>query len=617
MLSLSSCHGCFEKSDNVGQPKKPQPVHDLTKVSAQSGYLSLVSAKPATSLPLIAETKSFHFTYYGHSLTQADLSQIAVAQEKRFSSMTKRLSALFPEINRLLVIPIHLYESAEEKGLRTRNTNLSHINGKLREVHAIYNDTLNGLDFFAEARLILSELVAPGESSALRDGFAMIFTVDWARQGYKHWTKRINAIDNIIPLAELLNNDAYAKESYLFMRPLAASFVDFLISKVGAPQFIALYKEWPKQGLPGARVAGLDMNELEKAWRSYLTAMPGDVPDTGKQNRKPVFQKGFSYAHEGYRIYNGYLSNKGFEALSRLGSLGAEWISITPFGYLNHRNKPGYLKFSFGAGSENDESVVTALQQARSLGMNGMLKPHVLMNSRNFGWPGEIEMKNERDWQAFFLYYNKWILHYALLAAIYDFDILCIGTELMQTTREHQAEWRQIIQNVRALYHGQITYAANWWQEFEQIQFWDKLDYIGMNCYYPLSDQESVRLKDLKQGVQRIIPLFENAAKKYRKPVLLTELGFISARRSWLQPHKDGRGEKPYMADQALCYQAMFEAIWDKPWFAGFYWWKWPTYLERGGTGHSSFTPNGKPAENIVRHWYHKTRKMADNPIFF
>ena len=58
------------------------------------------------------------------------------------------------------------------------------------------------------------------------------------------------------------------------------------------------------------------------------------------------------------------------------------------------------------------------------------------------------------------------------------------------------------------------------------------------------------------------------------------------------------------MEGQALVYQALLEAFWDKPWIYGFYWWKWPTYLEMGGPYHNGFTPNNKPAEEVIRAWY-------------
>jgi hypothetical protein len=34
------------------------------------------------------------------------------------------------------------------------------------------------------------------------------------------------------------------------------------------------------------------------------------------------------------------------------------------------------------------------------------------------------------------------------------------------------------------------------------------------------------------------------------------------------------------------------------------YWWKWPTDPALGGAGDPGFTPNGKPAEEVIRRHY-------------
>ncbi len=145
-----------------------------------------------------------------------------------------------------------------------------------------------------------------------------------------------------------------------------------------------------------------------------------------------------------------------------------------------------------------------------------------------------------------------------------------------------------------------------WWQEFEQITFWDELDYIGLNCYYPLSDKETVSFADLKRGVEAFLPAIETVADKYQKPVLLTEVGFTSTARNWRSPHERRRGAPVHLEDQDLSYKDIFESFRNKEWLHGFYWWKWPTYSEYGGKNHSGFTPNGKLAEQVVAEWYSK-----------
>lgn len=557
------------------------------------------------------ESPHFTFQFHGNAIPEEEISLLAEQYEDRLSDVLSQLGK--NPYSPAKKIDIHLYHSPEDKGLMTGNTDLSHANLRRREVHAILNDDLQGADFSAAARILMRDLIGETESRALADGLALYFSHNWGKHGYRYWAARYYATGNVSPLDDLLNPAIYAKESYLVMRPLAAGFVAHLIDVFGWERFQALYLSWPEQGLPANLTS--DVQELEAGWHTFLRRLqPQQVePQTRVTSGYPVFQKGFCYAHEGYQIYNGYLSRKSEESLTRLNSLGTDWISITPFGYLDDRNKPGYFHFSFGAGAENDESVLTAFYAARDLGMKAMLKPHVLMNSRDFGWPGEVNMTNEADWQQFFSYYWSWIRHYAVLAEMYDFDIFCIGTELVHTTKDHQQEWREIIRRVRQLYNGPLVYAANWDREFEQVRFWDELDYIGLNCYYPLSKSDTATLQDLKDGAEQITGIVQNVAGEFDKPVLLTEVGFTSTAENWKKPHERRRDAPPSFEHQVMCYQAIFEAFWHKPWFYGFYWWKWPTYVEDGGRDHNGFTPCGKPAEEVVRQWYSRDRVVLSS----
>lgn len=105
--------------------------------------------------------------------------------------------------------------------------------------------------------------------------------------------------------------------------------------------------------------------------------------------------------------------------------------------------------------------------------------------------------------------------------------------------------------------------------------------------------------------------MFAQVAKKFQKPIIFTEVGFTATRAPWLRPFEYADGKQPYMFDQRRCYAALFKAMYaqhlkGETWFKGFYWWKFPSYLDQGGTNDPDFTPNGKPAEGVVREWFAK-----------
>lgn len=554
---------------------------------------------------VVLETQHYRFIFHGQNVPREKIQSFAEIQERRVVNLISQLNVLnepFPKIS------YHLYESFEDKGLVTRNTDPSHFDFDKWQVHTVFNADVYGGDFTSDVRIIFRKFVGESASPALQDGVAIYFSEEWGRSGFRFWAKRFFDTDNVNSLSDLLNSGIFARESYLFMRPLAGSFVEFLITKYGWKEFLDLFQRWPESGLPSAKLDGFTMADLERGWQQHLKNMVNaETVQTNGQPFQPVFQKGFCYAHEGYQIYNGYLSRKSFESLQKIHSLGADWISVTPFGYLENRNQPSPFHYSFGAGAENDESLIAAAIFARQLGTRVMLKPHVLMSGGDWGWPGEIDMKTEENWQQFFKNYYSWIRHYALLAEMYDFDIFCIGVEFMHATPNHDAEWRAMIAKIRQIYHGPLVYAANWYQEFERITFWDALDYIGLNLYYPLSQNDTANLEELKKGMNTGMPVIERVVKKYNKPLLLTEVGFTSTAAPWKTPHERNRRAPLSLEDQALCYQAIFESFWKQEWFYGFYWWKWPSYLENGGPASNDFTPNGKPAEKVVAEWYHKS----------
>ena len=88
--------------------------------------------------------------------------------------------------------------------------------------------------------------------------------------------------------------------------------------------------------------------------------------------------------------------------------------------------------------------------------------------------------------------------------------------------------------------------------------------------------------------------------------MVFTEIGFRSVQRTWENPHEEAQGRGFSEQAQALCYEVDFEGIKDKAWCKGMMWRKWPSYLGYQGQENTSFTPNRKSAENVVRKWFKK-----------
>jgi hypothetical protein len=48
----------------------------------------------------------------------------------------------------------------------------------------------------------------------------------------------------------------------------------------------------------------------------------------------------------------------------------------------------------------------------------------------------------------------------------------------------------------------------------------------------------------------------------------------------------------------------LFKVFSGKPWLAGIYWWNWEPDPRRGGVLDKGYTPQGKPAEIVLKRWY-------------
>ncbi|MBT9393807.1 hypothetical protein KLP40_11595 [Hymenobacter sp. NST-14] len=301
--------------------------------------------------------------------------------------------------------------------------------------------------------------------------------------------------------------------------------------------------------------------------------------------------------------------------LGPLTRAGVSWIAQTPFGWQAGAATPA-VRVSTGKGNrhywgESDAGLTFTTQRARQQGIRTLLKPHLWLRGGGGTWPGDVKMTSEADWQTWFASYTIFMLHYAHLAEQEQMDGLCIGTELAQTV-SHEAEWRALIKQVRQVYHGPLTYAANWSGEFEQVRFWDALDFIGVQAYFPLSTTERPTKAALLVAWREPLRRLEAVQKRYKKPLVFTEIGYKTtpnaAIEPWAWPDHLNVLTPPDEATQAACYAAMFETFWPRPWFGGLFIWKWYPGLQPDGPArrHLDFTPQHKPAERIMAEWFRK-----------
>lgn len=311
--------------------------------------------------------------------------------------------------------------------------------------------------------------------------------------------------------------------------------------------------------------------------RRETSALPRRTPAAVR------FQKGVNFTAE---FPDTYVSDGARETLRMLPGYGVNAIALVPYGFA--RGNPPSVRIAGSRSWESDEGVEMMARLAHSLGITVMLKPQLWIPG---SWPANLDPPRESR-AEFYRQYAALVEHYAKLAQRVEAEFFCIGVELARLTPD-EAEWRKLIALARSHYRGQITYGAAQGEDFENANFWDALDVIGISNYYPLPDS-----LDASSVVARI----EAVQRKWSKPVVLVEAGFSS----FENPHRQPWDETPRRvapADQAKAYDALLKAFWDKPWFRGVYWWKVGTN-QRGGASDGSHSIWDKPAMQVMKSWY-------------
>ena len=299
----------------------------------------------------------------------------------------------------------------------------------------------------------------------------------------------------------------------------------------------------------------------------------------------PFFQRGVNFTAERGAHYGDEASVKMLEQLPRHG---VNAIALVPYGF-TPRGQP-IVRMPRGGGMESEAGLKTLARRAHALGMKVLLKPHVWTNS---GFPGDLDFPGAAERQQWFAQYSAFAGHEARLAAEIRADLFCVGNEFIKLSK-HEAEWRELLAKTRRIYNGPLTYAAVQGEEFEHLRFWDAVDYIGLNNYYPLPDS--------LDGTS-VVAKIEQIQQRFGKPLIFTEAGYSSLSNPHKEPWDDRAPREISLEAQARCYEALCKAVYRKPWFQGVYWWKVGTN-GFGGAQDRSHTPWNKPAWQVVSRWY-------------
>ena len=244
-------------------------------------------------------------------------------------------------------------------------------------------------------------------------------------------------------------------------------------------------------------------------------------------NINSSFQKGISFTGwDDANIYNSPISDF---SLVELRKTGANYVALTTAWFKNSSSST--FIYPDKNKSPSDTSVIHAINKIHSLGMKVMLKPHLKL--QNHDWCAHIRFNEEAKWKAWFKNYKNFICHYAHIAEENGVEEFCIGVELRDTMARN--EWVDIIKAIRENFSGKITYASNW-DNYMNIKWWNMLDFIGIDAYFPLTNKKNATMDELLDGWKRWYNEIKEYSENIGKKIIFTEIGYCSQDGTNMQP---------------------------------------------------------------------------------
>jgi hypothetical protein len=166
-----------------------------------------------------------------------------------------------------------------------------------------------------------------------------------------------------------------------------------------------------------------------------------------------------------------------------------------------------------------------------------------------------------------------------------------------------------VIAAIRQVYTGKLVYAANatfTGDEFTSVSFWDKVDLLGIDGYFPLTNHADPTLAELVSAWRNnefgedLVATVQNFSDAHQKPLIFTELGYKSVAGANTQPFNFTFPGAFDLTEQQNCYTA-FYTVWppESSWMLGIFWWAWP--VPPPAANDTDYNPRGKPVETVLK----------------
>ncbi len=296
---------------------------------------------------------------------------------------------------------------------------------------------------------------------------------------------------------------------------------------------------------------------------------------------------------------NSEIKNNAIEPIIKIN---ANWVTLMPFAFLKNISDSKIIyDNSRQWWGERKIGIQKTAEYFHNKKIKIMIKPQIWIPN---GFTGHIKMNSESDWITLENNYEKFILDYARIAETTNSEMFCIGTELNVFVTTRSDFWNQLIKKIRIIYTGKITYAENW-DTFEKVPFLSSLDYIGIDAYFPLTNEKTPDIKKLALAWKPIKSRIKNLSKKFDKKIIFTEFGYQSKDFTANEPWEHSKKAYLNLVAQQNALAVILASFWKEKWFEGGFLWKWyDNHEQAGGLFDTDYTVQNKPSELILAKFY-------------
>lgn len=299
----------------------------------------------------------------------------------------------------------------------------------------------------------------------------------------------------------------------------------------------------------------------------------------------------------------GYGSEPFEETLDEVRRLGGNWVSLTVFSRVWDTSSRAVALGFERPYEDTRAAMIRSVEQAHERGLRVLLVPHLWVESGQ--WRAEMQPGSDAAWDAWARSYRRMALEWATAAEEAGVDLFAVGVELRSwVTTPRATSFVSLVREVRGVYSGPLTYAANW-DDVEDTVVLGELDVIGINAFYPLHWEYGATSEQLYAGGDRVAKTVRELAERYERPVIFTEFGYTTRKDTaiepWLWPEQLGTVVESEH-DQALAYAALLSPMRSVPGFGGTFVWRLYADIadlsQEPGWG---FSPRGKRSEAVMR----------------